>query len=327
MTGQGCPPQWLRYTSDGYIHAVESDMIPSGESQTIFINSLIDRARLNVAKQLNISITDKAKLVKRSLDGITSISYSSVTSYSTEATMRLLRTDSYFQADNGEGFAIAYLDKIEVCGYWSKEAERIIQEQGSELSKAERLIALGYKEKAKLVLGQLTNGYDNIDEPLTWLALCSYPEMQYQDLLNRFTTNVRKIDNALLSLGHGIAIFLDYHSDLFGEEYLATVNQLSSKLASADRSFVDNPLDADWIVQINAKAREGQTTAIGAHTTFFAYVDVSLKIIKGSTAQVVFTDSFSIKDGDTRGMKQAAFAAFQKIESPLFEKISPRIKE
>ncbi|MCQ2051325.1 MAG: hypothetical protein MJY74_03885 [Bacteroidaceae bacterium] len=327
MTGQDCPLQWLRYTSDAYIHAVESDVIPSDTSQTVIINSLIDRARLNVAKQLNVSISDKAKLTKQSLDGITSVSYSSTTTYTTEATMRLLRTDSHFQADKGEGFAIAYLDKNEVCGYWSKEAEKVIQNQGNELSKAERLISLGYKENAKPILEQLTKCYGDIDEPLTWLALCSYPEIQYQDLLDKFTTNVRKIDNALLSLGHGIAIFLDYHSDLFGEEYPTTVNQLSSKLASADRSFVDNPMEADWIVQINAKAREGQTTSTGAYTTFFAYVDVSLKIVKGSTAQVVYADSFYIKEGDTRGMKQAALAAFQKIESPLYDKINPNIKE
>ncbi|MBQ4389506.1 MAG: hypothetical protein II824_06005 [Bacteroidales bacterium] len=326
-TGQNYPSKWIKFHSDGYIYAIESDMKPSNTSQTSFVNSLLDRARLNVAKQVNLSINDHAKLVKQSLNGITNVVYSSSTTYSTEATMRLLRTDSEYQQANGKGFAIAYLDKSEVCGYWSKEAERILREQENGIAKAEKMIAMGYKEQAKPILEQLVAEYGAMDGPLVWLAICSFPENQYHGLLNRYTVNVRKIDSSLLSLGHGITIFLDYHSDLFGEDYPAALSQLSAKLSSAERSFVDNPLDADWIVKINATSREGQSTIIGSNTAYFAYVDVSTTVIKGSTAQTVFKDTFSIKEGDTRGMKQAAIAAFQGIVPPLYDRIDRIIKE
>jgi|GEM_PF-1333664 len=326
-TGQNYPSKWIKFHSDGYIYAIESDVKPSNTTQSSFVNSLLDRARLNVAKQVDLFINDHAKLVKQSLDGITSVVYSSITTYSTETTLRLLRTDSEYQQSDGKGFAIAYLDKSEVCGFWSKEAERVLLEQENGLSRAERMIALGYKEQAKAILKQLVAEYGAIDEPLVWLATCSYPENKYHSLLNRYTVNVRKIDSSLLSLGHGITIFLDYHSDLFGEDYPAALSQLSAKLSSAERSFVDNPLDADWVVKINATAREGQTTTIGSNTAYFAYVDVSTIIIKGSTTQTVFKDTFSIKEGDTRGMKQAAIAAFQRIVAPLYETIDSNIKE
>lgn len=326
-TGQNYPSKWIKFHSDGYIYAIESDMKPSNTSQTSFVNSLLDRARLNVAKQVNLSINDHAKLVKQSLNGITSVVYSSSTTYSTEATMRLLRTDSEYQQADGKGFAIAYLEKSEVCGYWSKEAERILLEQENGIAKAEKMIAMGYKEQAKPILEQLVAEYGEIDVPLVWLAISSYPENLYHSLLNRYTANVRKIDNSLLSLGHGITIFLDYHSDLFGEEYPVVLSQLSAKLSSNDRSFVDSPLEADWIVKINANAREGQATTIGNNAAYFAYVDVSTTIVKGSTAQTVFKDSFSIKEGDTRSMKQAAIAAFQHIVEPIFDRIDRNIKE
>lgn len=326
-SGQDSPPQWIHFHSDGYIYAIEGDENTSNISETAFINSLLDRARLNVAKQVNISIRDKADLVKKSINGITNVSYSAETTYSTEATMRLLRTDSEYQPARRRGFAIAYLDKTEVCGYWSKEAERILQNQESEISKAERMIAIGYKGKAKQILEQLSTHNGAIDEPLVWLATCSYPENQYLNLLNRYTLNVRKIDATLLSLGHGITIFIDYRSDLFGEEYPVALSQLSAKLSSADRSFVSDPLSADWIVTIEAKAREGQQTSFSNHLTYFAYVDVVTTIIKGSTDQTVYKDSFSIKEGDTRGMKQAANIAYQRIASVLFGIIDKNLKE
>ncbi len=326
-TGQNYPSKWIVFHSDGYIYALESDVKPSNTTQTSFVNSLLDRARLNVAKQVDLSINDYAQLVQQSLDGITSVVYSSNTTYSTEVTMRLLRTDSEYQQVDGKGFAIAYLDKSEVCGYWSKEAERILLEQENGIARAERMIALGYKEQAKPILSQLVAEYGKINEPLVWLATCAYPESSYHCLLNRYSLNVRKIDNSLLSLGHSITIFLDYHSDLFGDDYPAVLSQLSAKLSSADRSFVDNPLEADWIVKINATAREGQVTTIGSNTAYFAYIDVSTIIVKGSTSQTIYKDSFSIKEGDTRGMKQAAIAAFQRMVVPLFETIDRNIKE
>lgn len=325
--GQNYPSRWTKFTSEEYIYAIEEDTNTSGVGQTAFVNSLLDRARLNVAKQVNISVSDKAKIVKEALNGVTNITYSSNTTFSTETTMRLLRTETDYQSSTGNGSAIAFLDKTEINGYWSKEAERILQEQETGLANAKKMIALGYKEKAKTALNQLTTHFGMINEPLIWLEICSYPEIRYQDLLQRYAANVRQIDDAILSLGHGITVFLDYHSDLFGEEYPAVMNQLSSNLSSEERSFVDNPLEADWIVKIVARAREGQKTTLGNNTAFFAHVDVSVTIIKGATTQTVYKDSFSVKEGDTRGMKQAAIAAFNGIVAPLANKIDNYIKE
>lgn len=326
-TAENIPQKWNKFTSEGYIYAVESDVLPTNSSQSELLNTLLDRARLNVAKQIDISIRDNAKLVKRSLDGVTSISYSSNTSYSTEATMHLLRTDTDFQSSNSTGYAIAFLDKKEVCGYWSGEAERLLSNQENDLSRATRMISLGYKEKAKPILEQLVTKYESMEEPLIWLELCSLPKDKYQAFLDRLSANIREIDSRLLSLGHDITIFIDYRSDLFGDEYPSVIHQLSSKLSSQDRSFVDNPLNADWIVKINAKAREGQASRWGNTNTFFSYVDVDITVIKGSTAQIIYKNSYSVKEGDTRSYKHAAVAAFNKVPESLFDIVNNNIKE
>ena len=329
VVGQEYPSRWKPFTSVMYIYSIEEDYKDSKTAQSDFVNLLLDQARLNVAKQVRISVTDQAKLVKKSLNGVTDIKYFSNTTYSTDASMRLLKTDTEFNPATGKGFAIAYLDKQELREYWSKEANRILSEQETEYSKADRMISLGYKERAKDALEAIKKelSENKIEEPMAWLELCSYPASQYQIILDRHVSIAKKVEDALLSLGHDIKIFLDYKSDLFGEDYPATLSQLSAKLSSEDRSFVDDPLDADWIVKIDAKAREGQQSTLGNNTAYFSYVDVSVTIVKVSTAQTVYKDSFSVKEGDTRGYKQAASQSFQGLASQLHDIIEKNIKE
>lgn len=329
LWGQNYPLRWKEFTSVGYIYSIEEDHKDSKTSQSVFIEQLLNQARLNVAKQVNVSIADKSDLVKTSLNGVTDIKYLSHTTFTTDVSMRLLKTDSEYSSVSCIGYAIAYLDKLELRDYWSKEANRILSDHETDFANVEKMIALGYKERAKEALEKLklVISQNKLEEPLVWLELSSYPSLQYKALLDRYASIIKKVEDTLLSLGHDIKIFLDYKSDLWGEEYPTTLNQLSAKLSSEDRSFVDDPLEADWIVKIDAKAREGQQSVMGNNTIYFTYVDVSLTIIKGSTAQTVYKDSFSVKDGDTRGFKQAATLSFQSLASKLFEVIDNNLKE
>ncbi len=327
MEGQDYPAKWTEYVSERYIRSIEDGEYEKGTSQSAFINGLIDRARLNVAKQISISVDDKAQLIKESIRGVTNVIYASRTEYSTNLTMKLLHTDVEYNSTTHIGYAIAYLDKVEACGYWSKEAERVLTEIETGINNAEKMISQGYKERAKVVLESLPSRYDDMGDPLIWLSLCSYPTAEYEIILDRINICVKRVEDALLSLGHGIAIYIDYHSDLFGEEYLASLSQLSGSLSSSERSFVDNPIDADWIVKIDAKAREGQKTTLGAKTLYITYLDVYLTIIKTSTLQTIYKDSFTVKEGDTRDYYHAGSTAFKGISTLLFEPINNNISE
>ena len=319
------PLKWNTLTSDRYIYAIEEDENTEGVSQPVFLNELLNRARLNVARQLNVSVSEQATLVKDAVAGMTRVSYASVATFSTTASLQLLRTETDYQ--NGMGAAIAYLDKSELCAYWSDEANRILTEQELKTDKARRMMALGYKKKAKAALEELRTEFRKIDEPLVWLGLCSCPQEQYQSLLDRWRDNVRQTEEALLSLGHGITVFLDCNADVFASQYPALERQLAANLSSPDRSFVDNPVDADWIVRLTAKAREARKTTLGDNAVYFSYVDVSLEIIKGSTAQTVYQDAFSEKGADTRGFREAALEVFKKLPARLSASIEKNVKE
>lgn len=317
---QSYPSRWTRYASDGYIYAIEEDINSSETSQMVFVNSLLDRARLNVAKQVNLSVKDEAQLVKESLNGVTNISYSSSSTFSTEAIMRLLRTDTDYDAVSGKGFAIAYLDKQEVCGYWSKEAERILQEQETDLYKAEQMIALGSKKKAKDGLEQLKTYIGDIDESLIWLGICSYPQESYQNLINRLFYNVRKIDNAILSLGEGPSLYV--HStyinkgeidDAFAEDPQILVPAIIHALSEQQIQITEDAESADFILDI-ATYTLSRSKPINGKGILSYYANASGKLKNRLTEKEIIT--FTIERNPecyAAGLspRQAGIRAFQ----------------
>ena len=195
------------------------------------------------------------------------------------------------------------------------------------LARETRAERMGYKEKAKEQLTALQGQFSKMDEPLVWLRTAACSQSVWQGFLSRFESVVKRTDSAILSLGHGIAIFIDYQSDCFGEPYPPLLNQIKSKLASADRSFVSEAWEADWVVKISAAAREGNIFTMDGRSAYFSFVDATMEIVKAATAQSIYSNSWSKKGGDTGSYKKAALEAFNSLLQPLTEAIEKNIKE
>ena len=287
----------------------------------------MNEARLSVAKQVSVHIASEENLFQQSLDGYASTRYFSRSTCSTDASMHLLRTDSHYDEATKKGSAIAWLDKGELRTYWSGVADKTLLDFELTVDKAEKMIRMGYKEKAKEQLTALQGLFSKMDEPLVWLRTAACSQSVWQGFLSRFESVVKRTDSAILSLGHGIAIFIEYQSDYFGEPYLPLMNNLKSKLASPDRSFVSEAWDADWVVKITAIAREGKLFTMDGRTAYFSYVDATMDIVKAATAQSVYSNSWSKKGGDTDSYKKAALEAFGGLLQPLTEAIEKNIKD
>lgn len=296
-------------------------------SRTDFLKRLMNEARLSVAKQLSVHIASEETLIQKSLDGYASTRYFSRSTCSTDASMHLLHTDSHYDEATRKGSAIAWLDKGELRTYWSGQADKTLLDFELTVDKAEKMIRMGYKEKAKEQLTALQGLFSKMDEPLVWLRTAACPQYVWQGFMSRLESVVKRTDDAILSLGHGIAIFIDYQSDCFGEPYLPLLNQIKSKLASADRSFVSEAWEADWVVKITATAREGNIFTMDGRMAYFSYVDATMEIVKVATTQSIYSNSWSKKGGDTGSYKKAALEAFGDLIQPLTEAIEKNIKE
>ena len=73
-------------------------------SETAFRNYLADLARTNIARSVRMDISDRAEMSRQSTDGRTTMDYSSVTLFSTDVELSLVKTESAYDRTMKAGY-------------------------------------------------------------------------------------------------------------------------------------------------------------------------------------------------------------------------------
>ena len=306
---QGYPSEWVEYTYSGYLYAIESDNNYKNLSETDFKNYLLDIARTNLAKQIQIRVHDVADLNKQAINGRTSIEYSSQTNFSTDVNLKLLETKTIYDTVSKKGYAIAYINRNNACNYYQNELTLIYTQITNSISIAEDFISEGFKSKAQSELEASRELLEMKNEPLFWINIFGAPQstlIQWQDTFN---SAEQCIESILADLVHGNVICISCSADVFGNSYPAFINEIKGVLSDDGCSFSENPTEADWTISIKCTAREYSTANIGDIETYFSYVDAKITIDKNITSQRIYENEISVKGGHTFGYVEAAESA------------------
>lgn len=317
--GQQYPADWSKYTMGGYLYDIQSDINIKGLSETVFKENLLNLARTNLAKQIEVDINDKATMKKTAVDGKTTVSYFSQTQFSTDVALHLAETRSSYDAKSRQGYVIAFIDKALALRYWSNEINVVLSQIQNHLSVAEAYLSTGFKDKARGELDAALEKLSKADEPLAWLSVFDMSASELTDISNRRNNLEITIKSSLAELEYGTAICVICNADVFGLEYNTLQGAVKRELAKDGCNFTDQSAIADWIVTINASSREYNQVPSGNQTLFFSYVDVTLSIEKGATGQIIWEDVLTEKGGHGLGYPEAAKAAYKKVTSKVCE--------
>lgn len=119
------------------------------------------------------------------------------------------------------------------------------------------------------------------------------------------------------------AIYITCTANLFGEDYSNFCEEINGALTEFDVSFVDDEESAEWVVSVTAKAHEHTKSELNGTTTYYAYADAEIAVVKTATGKRVCQKRISEKGGHFRGYGKAAQEAYKY----LIPKISAVIKE
>ncbi|MBQ8564765.1 MAG: hypothetical protein IJ442_02905 [Bacteroidaceae bacterium] len=324
---QQYPTEWEKYTDKKYMYDIQSDINTLDKSETDFKNYLLNIARTNLAKQIHVKVEDYAALKKQAINGTTSITYSSLTSFSTNVDMKLVETKTTYDASSKTGHAIAYINREVAQDFYRNELSIILNKINNSILLAESYIGAGFKSKAQAELNLSLNLFAPIDNNILWLNLFGTSQSEISQWQNSFSTTEQKIKQKLADLEYGTVIYLSCKADLFGTTYTKLQNELKGILATDGCSFTNNPAEADWAITIYCYATEYTSNNFGNTTTYFAYVNAQIVIDKVITSQRIYEDEITIKGGHTTGFTQAAKDGYKKIKKQLGEAISRNIKQ
>ena len=311
------PPEWIPYVSDDYIYDIQSGKNDRNLSDADFKKYLLDMARTNLARQIEVSVHDAAELSRKSIDGKTSITYSSQTVFSTDVNLKFMETKTAYDPVSGTVYAIAYIDRDAARGYYKNELDIVCLKIDNSIASARDYISAAFNSKARAELEAALKYFEQADSSLLWMNIfgISHSELEgWQERLNIAGRNIKKM---LSELQHATLIYLSCKADLFGKPYSALHSQISGILSHEGCSFTDNPSEADMTVTISVTTREYNHLGTGSNTLYFAYADAYMSIDKKLAGQRVYEGSISAKGGHTISYTEAAKAAFKDLAKKI----------
>ena len=332
---QTCPPEWSPYTSANYLYDLQSDYNNRGLSDTDFKNYLLNVARTNLAKQVRMRVTDEANLYKQAVGGRSQINYSSSTQFSTDVSLQLVNTKTLYRPDTKEYFALVYIDKSEACRHYRNEIERILSKVDNALTTANNYVQSGFKEKARGEMNAVLPEFSRTEEPFFWLSFFGTSRSDLQTLNDQCNTREQAVKQMLADLKHSTSICLSCTADLFGSSYATLQNELKGKLSAGGCQFTSDETAADYVIRVEASAREYNIAVFGSHTSYFAYADARITIDKRGAQRIdqqrnsqrIYENEVSSKGGHTRNYTEAARAAYRELCKELTTILNGQIRE
>lgn len=322
IMGQEIPPEWVKYTYGGYFYDVQSAKNVRGLSETAFKQYLLDVARTNLAKTVQTRVEDEALMHKQTVDGRSHTVYVSTTRFSTDVNLRFVETAAVYNAQTQEGKAIAFINKSTACQYYEKEAHIALSKMENALKVAENYVQEGFNAKARTELDGVVVELEKIATPFFWLSFFGFPKQELEDLLEQRNRLERQVKQRAAELQNANWIYLSCTADLYRQPYFKLQNEIKGMLSEAGCSWVSDAAQADWVISVEASARNYNANTIGNITTFFAYVDAQIVIDKTVTGKRIYADEVTVKGGHTLSFTEAARAAYKDVAKEIEEVIN-----
>lgn len=326
LKAQNIPSEWMKYTSDGYFHDIESGSNDQNLSEAKFKNDLLDLARANLSKQIQVRVEEVSQIDKNVVDGYASILYSSKRNFTTDVDMQLAETKSLFDPISEKQYVIVYINKEEACNFYKNEIQIFKSNVNNSLSIAENYIHTGFKSKAKTELQNTLPLFDGVSKPFFWLNVFGMPEYQLQQYLDQVHQLEQTVKSKLAELEHGVTYCVVCNADNFGKKYVKLQNEVKGELSATGCNFVDDPESADYVILINASAREYNKINSANSTAYFTYVDVAVAIDKNATGQRIFEDEITIKGSHTLSFEEAGRDGYRKASKEINNLLKDNIK-
>lgn len=314
----GYPEEWTYYTSPACLHDVQTGQNDGSMSETTFRNYLVDLARTNLAKTVKLSIADRAELSKQAVDGKTSTSYSSLTMFSTDVELSLVKTASCYDRETRTGYAIAYIEKKSALEFYHNAVSMAFDELEVCLCAAEDYWDEGLVSKAEEKSVEARSIVETLKSDLFLINFFGADEEELSDLSVRVNEYARRMDLLESRYAQGILICLECHSVGDDAEFEKELKGLISKSGC---SFTDKPETADWIVSVDLKSEEYNVSEIGGMKVYSVYANAGLTVKKNKGKQVTVEDFVSQKGVHTLGFEEATRSAFDELPEKVADHI------
>lgn len=250
------PPSWIKFTLGDYVYDIQSDIIGDGNSKMRLLNI----CRANVAKQLEIKISESASLKKKSTNGMVDIVYTEHSEFNTNLEINLLKTDSYENLSQKRTYVIAYINKEEANTYYVQQLQVAYEKIKSVLTITEYLIQSQEQIKAGEELKKAQVEFNKSENYYKWLLIFGCNADKINTLQSQRTEIEHKIRQKLSFLSlYTESICILCGGAAYDFSCSQIVDKIKGNMSELSCSFTDDPSQADWIINFRLKAETDNT--------------------------------------------------------------------
>lgn len=330
------PPLWyqenrnVRYPQELYFTGYAEGKLQEGESEEKAINRLKQEAQVEAASSIRMTVektltdVNRSELVRSAgaFDEQVTEYFESHTQIRVGMEIPGMKVEVWKNEKKQEVAAFAYVKKSELAK--KLEHQIIAGNTRAEMvsENVERLLEEGRKPEARRMLEEGLLLFDEVEQAqMLLLAVDDEADLQLEETVSLKLA----MQNRLSELRHAVRICLNSKVDLYGSSYSKLQNEIKGILSADGCSFVTEPEQADWLICIEAAAREYNHVKVGRSTTYFSYVDARISIDKITTGQRIYEDEITVKGGHTLGFEEAARSAYEEISKRIGSVISENI--
>ena len=326
LNAQNYPLEWKQYTSDGYFYAVESSLNEQKIPEERFRNDLLDIARTNLAKQIEVKVNEVSQMSKDVVNGNANVYYSSQRNLSTNVDMRFAESKNHVDMVTGKQYVIVYINKAVACNYYEKDLKMLMSRINNQIAIADNYVGTGFKSKAKEELQTAITMFDDAYEIFFWLNVFGMPDYQIQQYLEQIHDKEQTVKAKLADLEYGMTYCIICTADNFGKPYPKLKNEIKGDLSASGCSFVDEPDSADYVIYIDASAREYNIMTNAGGTAYFTFIDAAIAIDKVATNQRIYEDEISVKGSHTLSYNEAGRDGYKIVRKEISKMLKENIE-
>lgn len=251
--------------------------------------------------------------------------FTSNTTLTTRMDVPGLKVDGYKKGNIIAAFA--YIKKSDLKRQLEKQITMALTRIGTQLDNIDELINNGQKVEARTRIEPIVKDFMPIEQTQELLLAVDLNADAESLQLEETKALQQRYAKMQAALKNGIYIALHSTASLFDGSYDALPNIIKGDLSSLGCTFTENDAEADWIVTISSSAREYTKSTLGNTTNYYSYIDAQINVKKAKTGQIIYTDEFSVKGGDTRNYVLAAKTAYKEIAPKLSNAIKEHIQQ
>ena len=252
--------------------------------------------------------------------------FSSKTQTSVDLQLPGVKVETWQNSIENTVVAFAYVRKADLINHFDKQITVSIVRLENALQNIAQMEAIGQKTDARKLAETSIKHITDIEYAQRILLAVDGSRDESKLQIQESNELKQQLLYKLSELQHSLTIYIQCNADMFGNQYVALLGDIKGELSKLGCSFVNAPDVADYIVEVNASAREYNIYQLGNISTYHAYVDVNYSITKAVTMQRIYEDEISVKGSHTHNYVQAARTAYKDISKELAPILKEQIK-